>query len=169
MANLKLYTYYIIVYSLWMGIVSLVSIYLFDFFNTNYFRFGPSPDLYLLGTNVLIDTWTKYSFYSVYLCLDSFIVVFIGETILPWINASILNQDNKIITNNKINTFIFVNAMYILMVFRALFSIGAMLTQIDFFIYTNVGRLVAGSLTSGIAIYKKEYEKNEDDQEMFWV
>lgn len=169
MANLKLYTLYIIAYSVWMFFVSVILVSFFGFLNSSYFHFGPSPSLSLLGTNLLIDTWDKYILYSAYLCIDSFIVVFIGETILPWINASILNQEAKTISNDKTQTFVFVNAMYILMVFRALFSIGSSMTQIDFFIYTNIGRLVAGSLTAGIAIYKKEYETKPNAYDLLWL
>lgn len=167
MANLKLYSFYLFAYSCWILVVGFILSFFFDFLNSTYFNFGPNPNLYLIGTNFLVDTWSKYLFYSFYLFIDSFIVVFVNESILPWINASILNQEAKMISNDKVQTFVFVNAMYIIMVFRALFSIGSSLTQIDFFIYINLGRLLAGSFTSGIAIYKKEYEKIEE--ELFWL
>lgn len=149
-------------YAAWIGFIAFVFIFVYDVFGiydkdnrSNYFRIGPSSDLVIIGLNITIDTWPEYILLAGYLISDSFIAVYVGDSIYPWINASIMNPDFHNIQMDKKQAWLIVNAFWLLNTVKYIFKIGMSMTQIDLFVYSNFGSTVAGMWTSYNAIKGK--------------
>jgi hypothetical protein len=74
---------------IWIVFVALIFGFVFDYFSSAFYSFGPSPNLYIVGINYKVDTWAKYGWISIYAFGQSFIVTLAGDSIYPWINAEL--------------------------------------------------------------------------------
>lgn len=149
----------------WAIIAAIILGTVFDFFSTSFFSFGPSPDLYTVGTNYNINTWGRYCIVSSFLVCQGFIITFAGDYMYPWINAVVLNPDVEVIRVPRVLAWVLTNNMYMTFTFLGLFSLGASMAQIDLFIYSNLASLTAGAIQSAIKISQKRYEVKPESEE----
>lgn len=139
----------------WVVFVAIIFGTLFDYFSSEFYSFGPSPTLYIVGINFLVDTWPKYIWLCIYVMCQSFIISFAGDIIYPWINAVVLNTQATYIEIPKVEAFFIVNGMYLVFNLFTLFSIGISMSQLGFFICSTIGSTLAGAIISGKCIKKK--------------
>ena len=165
MANLSTYSSYLSFYTVWLLLIFLVFVFIFDILDYPYFSFGPNYNLYIIGLGLHINTWPKYCFLSLFLIVDNIIYIFMSDTIFPWSNSSILNEDKEEIHQNKIGSFIVINWAYLLFSLKGILSIGMSITQVDLFLYTQIGGMISGIITTAKAIKKKKYPKSEIELE----
>lgn len=132
----------------WIVFVALIFGFVFDYFQSAFYSFGPSPDLYIVGINYRVDTWPKYGWISIYTFGQSFIVTLAGDSIYPWINAVVLNPQAEHINMSKTSAFIITNTMYLTFNILTLFSTGMSLSQLGFFITSTAGTTIAGGIIS---------------------
>ena len=166
MANLRRFIVVLVIYTTWIAICATVFGLVLDFFDTPYFSFGPSSDLYILGLGVVIDTWLKYCLLMLYAIINPFISVYTGDTIYPWINSVVMNPDIKTIDMPKPVAWLVTNYMWTINALSYLFSIGLSMTQFDLFLATNVSAITSGAITSFIALSGKSTCANNADTDM---
>lgn len=143
--------------AIWAIIAAIILGTCFGYFQTRFFRFGPSDDLFTVGASYNINTWSRYCAVSAFLICQGFIITFVGDCMYPWINAVVLNPDVTVIRMPKIRAWILTNNMYFLFTLLQIFGLGASMAQIDLFIYSNISSLIAGGLQSAIKLRQKEY------------
>ena len=153
--NFKSYVFFAVIFAIWIIICFLVSIFYFDLLDSDYFNIGPSDNLKIIGIEMYINTWEEYFLVTIFCFTDPFITYFIYDTIYCWISSSILNIDQPDIYIGKKTSFIFINSIYIMNAAKLLFIIGINFTQVDFFVYYQIGGLLAGLITTFNAIKKK--------------
>lgn len=166
MANLRRFIVVLTIYTTWIAICATVFGLVLDFFDTPYFSFGPSSNLYILGLGVVIDTWLKYCLLILYAIVNPFISVYTGDTIYPWINSVVMNPDIKTIDIPKPVAWLVTNYMWTINALSYLFSIGLSMTQFDLFLATNVSAVISGAITSFIALSGKSTHMNNVDIDM---
>jgi hypothetical protein len=140
----------------WVVFVAVIFGTVFDYYKSSFFSFGPSPNLYILGINYLVDTWPKYCWIIGYTFGQSFIVTFAGDNIYPWINAVILNKQAPEIYISKTRAMIITNVMYSTFSILTLFSTGINMSQIGFFLASFIGSGIAGIIQSFRCIKNKK-------------
>ncbi len=145
----------------WLVFIALIFGFVFDYFESSFYSFGPSPTLNIIGINYLVDTWPKYGWLSVYVFSQSFIVTLAGDSIYPWINAVVLNPQAEFIEIPKINAFIITNMMYLTFNLLTLFSTGISMSQLGFFVSSTCGSMIAGMIISGKCIMNKRIKIEE--------
>lgn len=143
------------VLTIWFSICVFVFGYFLDFFSSDYFRFGPSDDLIILGISIQINTWQKYILLALYQFIDPFISVSTGDLIYPWINSSVMNPDKKELSVPKSHAWLIVNYTWTINLFKGLFSLGVSMSQIDFFIISGLSIIISGAITSYICVKEK--------------
>ena len=81
-----------------------------------YFRYGPNEDLLVLSTN--IDTWEKYMYLQLFICIIEVVNMIIAELATPILTFNIYNPDKKVIdefTKNELqilgNTLWLINSL----------------------------------------------------------
>lgn len=146
----------------WSAIVTILLGTVFDFFDSPFFRFGPSDNLYTVGTNYNINTWGRYTTVSIILASQGFVITFVGDYMYPWINSVLLNPDVKTVHTPKVQSWILANNMYFNFTYLSLFTLGAGYAQVDLFIYSNLASLIAGGIQSAIKISQKTYAPKEE-------
>lgn len=140
----------------WTAVSGIILGAVFDLFSTPFFSFGPNPELYTIGINYNIDTWSRYVFVSLFLILQGFITKYIGDCLFPWINSVVMNPDAGVMKMPKIRAWLITNNTYLMFVCLSLLSLGMAMSQIDLFIYTNIAGLTAGCVQSYIRIKVKK-------------
>lgn len=164
--SLNKYIPSVVIYSVWAIICIFVFGYFLDFFNSAYFRFGPSDDLFIIGLNISVSSWKNYSFLMLYAFFSPLIVVYVWDTIGPWINSDILNREKEVIASNKKHTWLMINYFYLINEICGIFSIGLSMTQVDFFLIGAAAVMVSGGFTSYVAIKNKSYVFKEVEIEL---
>lgn len=162
MANLRRLVVAEVIVTLWIALCALVFGLCLDFFESQYFNFGPSSDLLVLGLGICIDTWTKYALIMLYAMMNPFIMVYTADMIYPWINSVVMNPDVKTINIPIGVAWMLTNYMWIISSISGLFSIGLSMTQFDFFAAGLVAVAVSGMITSYITLSDKEFNKVVD-------
>lgn len=145
----------LVVLVLWVVFVAIIFGTLFDYYASPFFEIGPTPTLYIVGINYLVDTWPKYLWIVGYSFGQAFIVTFAGDNIYPWINAVILNKQAPEITMSKTRAYIIANTMYNTFTALTLFSIGINMSQMGFFFASACGSGLAGAIQSWRCIKNK--------------
>lgn len=140
----------------WVIFISVIFGTVFDYYQSSFFSFGPSPTLYIIGINYLVNTWPKYCWIVTYTFGQSFIVTFAGDNIYPWINAVILNKQAPEITMSKPKAMFITNTMYATFSILTLFSTGINMSQIGFFLSSFAGSTIAGLIQSWRCIKNKK-------------
>jgi len=102
-----------------------------------------------------------------YTVANPFINVYVGDTIYPWINAVVMNPDIKTIDIPKPIAWLITNYMWIAFSLGNVFSIGASMTQFDFFLAAQVGSITSGMITSYSALSAKGTGTNDVKLEVF--
>lgn len=146
---------------IWTVISGVVLGLVFDLFSTPFFSFGPSDNLYTIGINYNINSWSKYAFVSIFLVVQGFITNYIGDALFPWINSVVLNPDADEIKMPKVRAWFVTNNTYFLFVCLSLLSLGMSMSQFDLFVYSNAAGLAAGWIQSAIRLNAKIYKKDE--------
>ena len=146
----------------WSITIIIIFGVVFDYFSSSFYSFGPSPTLYIIGINYLVDTWPKYGWLSIYVFMQSFIVTLAGDSIYPWINAVVLNPQAEYIEIPKSTAFIITNTMYLTFNILTLFSTGISMSQLGFFLSSTCGSMIAGAIISGRCIMKKKIRQIEE-------
>jgi len=146
-----------IILVIWTIISGIILGIVFGLFSTPFFRFGPSDNLYTIGTNYNINNWYNYIFISIFLVVQGFITSLVADSLYPWIYSVVLNPDISEIKVPKIKAWIITNNTFLLYTCLQLLSLGMSMTQIDLFIYSNGAGLVAGWIQSYIRLRSKTY------------
>lgn len=108
----------------WVGVIaaSLVAAFNTGSDNSTFFRFGPSPDLTLVG--VPIHTWPEYSCVVVYTLCSTCFRTLHGEVLSPWIMTRVQTTDMK--------------SDYTLKHARFVVIVSVVFTWLDWFMYLNI-------------------------------
>ena len=146
----------LIVLFIWTIIVVSIFGTVFDYYSAPFFSVGPSPNLYIVGINYVVDTWPKYCWIIIYTFVQAFVITVCGDSIYPWINAVVLNPQAGYITMSKPVAFMITNSMYLLFNLQSLLSTGIAYSQLGFSISMILGTTIGGCIVSGIRISKKE-------------
>ena len=120
----------------WMFIISILLIsYILTIYSddTKFYRFGPQPDLIILGFT--IDTPEKYSFIVLYAIINTIIRNLDQNIISPWITLNVQNMKEQ---NTEINI---ISNQYEISITNTIYSwfdwliyIHMLLAQIDMFL-----------------------------------
>ena len=88
--------------TIWMSIITILMIVISmkSTGNTSFYRFGPQPDLIILGFT--IDTPGKYALVVLYALINTAIRSINHNIVTPWITLNVQNT-NQTITQNKVN------------------------------------------------------------------
>lgn len=120
----------------WMFIISILLIsYIITIYSddTKFYRFGPQPDLIILGFT--IDTLEKYCFIVLYAIINTIIRNLDHNIISPWITLNVQNMNAQNTEINKIShqyEISITNTIYSW--FDWLIYIHMLLAQIDMFL-----------------------------------
>lgn len=139
----------------WLVFVVLIFGLVFDYFQSTFFSFGPSPELIIIGINYTVDTWYSYYWISTFAFCQAFIITFAGDNIYPWINAVVLNRQIPTLNMSKLSAFAITNLMYNTFSILGLFVIGISMSQFDFWVYSTTGASLAGAIQSWRCIRDK--------------
>ena len=121
-----------------------------------YMRFGPQPDLKLLG--IPIDTWSRYWTFQCFLCGFQMTDMLIQELANPIMGFNIYNPDKKIITEFTKNELqLYAQTFWFLTSVRSALMLLVSITQLDIAISKCVYNELAGVVAIRILLNEKTF------------
>lgn len=127
-----------------------------------FMRFGPQPDLMLLG--IPINTWEKY--YIVHACLCCFQVLdtVIQEFTSPVLGFNIYNPDKKhIVDFTKFELQFYAQSFWLINNIKSAFMLMISISQIDLAVAKVVYMEMAGIYTIRTLINEKKFGTDSDE------
>lgn len=125
------------------GINTMIMTWL-GFFSSQFFNYGPSKDLIVPFTHLVIDTWSEYICLSLVMIYNDIVIVVCADLVSPWIFSHVMNGVQRKLGTPKIETYILIQLYFIMTAFMNIAFIGVSSSQIDFFIIGNIGPIIAG-------------------------
>ena len=126
-----------------------------------YMRFGPQPDLKLLG--IAIDTWSRYWTFQFFLGCVQITDVVIQDLANPIMGFNIYNPDKKIITEFTKNELqMYAQTFWFLSSIKGALMLLVSITQLDIAISKCVYNELAGVLAIRILLNEKTFTTSDD-------
>lgn len=146
---------------------SVINMVILDPLRSPYYTFGPSDELRLFPTDILIDTWLKYTALVAYLFLAAFLSVISADFVIPWINTVALNTERTVAftPREKRTVFIAVNVYWLATACEGLVVIGTSLSQIDFAIASAGGGMLGGFYSCYVVLFRTGKSINDEERE----
>lgn len=113
-------------------------------FSSSFFNYGPSIDLIIPFTHIIVDTWTKYILLCMIIIYNDIVNVVCADLVSPWIFSHVMNGVQQHLGTPKAQTYILIQIYFILTAFTNFAFIGVSSSQIDFFIIGQIGPVMAG-------------------------
>lgn len=127
-----------------------------------FMRFGPQPDLLLLG--IPINTWAKYYIVHVCLCCFQMLDTVIQEFTSPVLGFNIYNPDKKhIVDFTKFELQFYAQSFWLINSIKSAFLLMISITQIDLAVAKVVYMEMAGIYTIRTLINEKTFGTDLDE------
>ena len=134
----------------------LGSFFIFNNFNSNYFRLGWSPDFIFVSVN--IDTGLKYFFLCLMIMVINFSDVLINEIADPILYFNTYNPDKKIIDEfTKSELQLYSNTVFFIHTLKKFLQILITVSQIDTAVISIVSTQISGILAIRMLLNEKEF------------
>ena len=141
----------------------LGSFFIFNNFNSNYFRLGWSPDFIFVSIN--IDTGLKYLFLCTMIMVINFSDVLINEIADPILYFNTYNPDKKIIYEfTKSELLLYSNTVFFIHTLKKFLQILITVSQIDIAIISIVSTQISGVLAIRMLLNEKEFTTKNPPQ-----
>jgi hypothetical protein len=125
-----------------------------------YMRFGPQPDLKLLG--IAIDTWPRYWTFQVFLGCVQITDVIIQDMANPIMGFNIYNPDKKIITEFTKNELqLYAQTFWFLNSIKGALMVIVSITQLDIAISKCMYNELAGVVTIRYLLNEKTFAPDD--------
>lgn len=125
-----------------------------------YFRYGPNEDLLVLSTN--IDTWEKYMYLQVFICIIEVVNMIIAELAMPILTFNIYNPDKKIInefTKNELQ--ILGNTMWLINSLIKTLTVLVSISQFDIALLRVIYSEATSIYSIRVLLNDKKYVEND--------
>ncbi len=114
------------------------------FFSSSFFNYGPSDNLIVPFTHLVIDTWSEYISLCIVMIYNDIVIVVCADLVSPWIFSHVMNGVQRKLGTPKLETYILIQLYFIMTAFMNIAFIGVSSSQVDFFIIGNIGPILAG-------------------------
>ena len=126
-----------------------------------YMRFGPHPDLKLLG--IAIDTWSRYWTFQFFLGWFQMTDELIQGLANPIMGFTIYNPDKKIITEFTKNTLqLYAQSFWFISSIKGALMLLVSITQLDIAISKCVYNELAGAVAIRILLNEKTFKPSNE-------
>jgi hypothetical protein len=129
-----------------------------------YYSIGPSEDLKLFPTNIVIDTWPKYLLLICYLFIQALFGSMAADFIYPWINNTALSStyweelDEEDPHEGRVyrtKVFTIINLFWIIAQTQTLVIFATSYSQVGFALISISGGILGGIISSYTIIFKE--------------
>ena len=130
--------------------------------SSDFVRFGPSANTYLLSMR--IDTWPKWSMVCFYVFMNTAINSFVDESMGPWIQNTVQDHKNKFIPYTKSTCIWICQTYYFYGNVMAMFGLFAMFSQLDFLVIKSLCDIGITYYTTKQFLRHKVFDKEQYDR-----
>lgn len=123
--------------------------------DSDFIHFGPSVNAKFMS--ITIDTWSKWTIIAVFQFCNTFINIFVAESMFPWIQNTIQDHKNKYLPYSKATCMWICQTYYLYGNIVSMFGLFAMFVQVDFLIIRTVADILVSYYTTSEFLKTKEH------------
>jgi hypothetical protein len=140
----------------WLVMV-LVAFQSIGLFHSDFMRFGPSATTRIM--TITIDTWHEWWLVAGASFLSTCMNDFFSDALSPFFINTIQDHKTKYLPYSKITCYVILQLWSTYCCLMSIFSIGLLMSQIDFLLIRMVADLLVNSFTTFKFLKNKEFNK----------
>jgi hypothetical protein len=127
--------------------------------DSSFMHFGPSPDAKFMS--IAIDNWSRWSVIAVFQFCNTFINIFVSESMWPWIQNTIQDHKNKYLPYSKSACMWICQTYYLYGNIVSMFGLFAMFVQVDFMLIRTLADILVSYYTTNQFLRLKVYDADK--------
>jgi hypothetical protein len=124
--------------------------------DSTFLHFGPSENAEFM--TIKIDTWSKWTIIAVFQFCNTFINIFVAESMFPWIQNTIQDHKNKYLPYSKSTCMWICQTYYFYGNIVSMFGLFAMFVQVDFLVIRTVADILVSYYTTNQFLKTKTHD-----------
>ena len=124
--------------------------------DSTFLHFGPSENAEFM--TIKIDTWSKWTIIAVFQFCNTFINIFVAESMFPWIQNTIQDHKNKYLPYSKSTCMWICQTYYFYGNIVSMFGLFAMFVQVDFLVIRTVADILVSYYTTSQFLKTKVHD-----------
>lgn len=140
----------------WLVIV-LVAFNSIGLFHSEFIRLGPSPTTKIMS--LTIDTWDKWFMVATASFTSTCFNDFFSDSLSPFFLNTIQDQKTKYLPYSKFTCYVILQLWSIYCGLMSIFSVGLLMSQIDFLLIRLVADLMVNTFTTFKFLHGKEVNR----------
>lgn len=130
--------------------------------DSSFIHFGPSPDAKFMS--IPIDTWSRWTVIAIFQFCNTFINIFVSESMWPWIQNTIQDHKNKYLPYSKTACMWICQTYYLYGNVVSMFGLFAMFVQVDFMLIRTLADILVSYYTTNQFLRLKIHDKEKYDK-----
>jgi hypothetical protein len=127
--------------------------------DSSFMHFGPSPDAKFMS--IAIDNWSRWTVIAVFQFCNTFINIFVSESMWPWIQNTIQDHKNKYLPYSKSACMWICQTYYLYGNIVSMFGLFAMFVQVDFMLIRTLADILVSYYTTNQFLRLKVYDADK--------
>ena len=140
----------------WLVVV-LLAFNSIGLFHSDFTRLGPSPTTKIM--TLTIDTWDRWFMVAMASFTSTCFNDFFSDSLTPFFLNTIQDQKTKYLPYSKITCYIIIQMWSIYCGLMSIFSVGLLMSQVDFLLIRLAADLMVNSFTSFKFLHGKEVNR----------
>jgi len=131
--------------------------------HSDFIRVGPSETTKLMS--LTIRTWNDWFMVACASFLSSIVNDFFSDSLGPWFLNTVQDQKTRYLPYSKLTCFVILQLYSIYCAFMSVFSVGLMMSQVDFLLIRLSADLLVNSYTTFKFLRGKEVNRRKYEEE----
>jgi hypothetical protein len=146
----------------WLVIV-LVGFSSIGLLHSDFIRVGPSESTKIMS--LTIRTWNDWFLVAVASFLSSIVNDFFSDSLGPWFLNTVQDQKTRYLPYSKLTCYIVLQLYSVYCAFMSVFSVGLLMSQVDFLLIRLSADLLVNSYTTFKFLRGKEVNRRKYEEE----
>ena len=146
----------------WLVIV-LIGFSSIGLLHSDFIRVGPSESTKIMS--LTIRTWNDWFMVAVASFLSSIVNDFFSDSLGPWFLNTVQDQKTRYLPYSKLTCYIVLQLYSVYCAFMSVFSVGLLMSQVDFLLIRLFADLLVNSYTTFKFLRGKEVNRRKYEEE----
>ena len=146
----------------WLVIV-LIGFSSIGLLHSDFIRVGPSESTKIMS--LTIRTWNDWFMVAVVSFLSSIVNDFFSDSLGPWFLNTVQDQKTRYLPYSKLTCYIVLQLYSVYCAFMSVFSVGLLMSQVDFLLIRLFADLLVNSYTTFKFLRGKEVNRRKYEEE----
>ncbi len=147
---------------IWLVVV-LIGFSSIGLLHSDFIRIGPSESTKIMS--LTIRTWSDWTMVACASFLSSIVNDFFSDSLGPWFLNTVQDQKTRYLPYSKFTCFVILQLYATYCAFMSVFSVGLLMSQVDFLLIRLSADLLVNSYTTFKFLRGKEFNRRKYEEE----